>query len=73
MSNSTQQSSQPNTSMHTLALWVVWIGAGVALAASLYRYSVDGVLPTQTVVMAGLALLASVPVYISRKRLIESR
>ena len=61
-----------NKQFSSIALLMVWCGASIAIAAAYYRFSIDGALPKDTFVFAILALLASIPVYLERKKTIAS-
>ena len=51
------------------ALFMVYVGAAIAILASLYTFFMSGILPASTFWMSLVALLASVPVYMERKTL----
>ncbi|MEL7122152.1 MAG: hypothetical protein AAFO07_22075 [Bacteroidota bacterium] len=53
------------------ALMLVCIGSAVAIAAAFYRFSISGDFPTATFGMALIALLASVPVWMERIRILK--
>ncbi|MEL6141405.1 MAG: hypothetical protein AAFQ37_14660 [Bacteroidota bacterium] len=53
-----------------LALLCVWIGAGIAFLALLFSLSVTGTFHFTLFVTICLALLASLPVYIEKKRIL---
>jgi hypothetical protein len=59
---------QKRKRFNTIALYLVWLGAALAIVASLYRYSLDGLFPTETFAMAMIALLASVPVLLEKRK-----
>ena len=64
------KSLQSEQQFTNFALNSVWFGAAFAFVASGYRYFQDGVFPTSTFIFAFLALLASIPVYYDRKRIV---
>jgi len=51
------------------ALIAVYVGAAIAILASLYTFFMSGILPANTFWVSVVALLASVPVYMERKTL----
>ncbi len=55
----------------TLALYTVWIGGAIGILASLSPIVSDGGIESTTFVVSGLALLAAIPVYRERQRIIE--
>ena len=55
----------------TVALITVWLGATFAIGATLFVWSRDGVLPETTFYTAIIALLASAPVFIEKKRIVQ--
>ena len=55
--------------LFNIALITVWVGASIATSAVLYRYFSDNVFPSQTIIIAGLAILASFPTYREKKQI----
>ena len=58
--------------LSNFALAVVSIGALLAITASFYVFSVDGVMPITTLVVSILALIAAFPVYLEKKQVLAS-
>ncbi len=52
-----------------MALVTVWVGATFAIVASLLVLNFRGGLPVETFVMSVIALAASVPAYLERRRI----
>lgn len=62
---------QNRKKLASIALFAVWFGASFAIAAAFFKLSVDGALPTRTLVTAIIALIASIPVFLERKAIVS--
>ena len=55
--------------LSNVALYLVWAGACLAILAAIYTFSSTGTFPAETFVTALLALGASIPVFLERKKI----
>lgn len=65
------ESLRQQSRLSNIALNTVWLGAAFALVAAVLKGAVTGLTPGITVLMALLALLASVPVYRQRQKMVQ--
>jgi hypothetical protein len=56
-------------SIYSFSLWTVWIGASLALGAFFFKFINYGISETPLLVMTLLALIASVPVFLKKRKL----
>lgn len=69
-SMSTRNLDQKNK-LARFALIAVWLGGAIAINATIIRYAMTGYFPTETLVMAIIALLISIPVYRERQVIVD--
>ena len=65
------ESLQQSERLSRFALHSVWIGAAIAILAYVIKGFMSSEFPGITLLMAVLALAASVPVYFERKKMLD--
>lgn len=71
LDNLSTESLRQKKRFSTIALLTVWVGAAFAIAAALFVWSRDGVLPETTFYTAIIALMLSLPVFFEKKRILK--
>ncbi len=60
---------QKRRKLGRFALLFVWMGASLAILASLYQFTASAAFPLETFASSVIALLASIPVFLEKQRI----